>query len=83
MNRESMQLFRALSCVLLLVSLGSVVLAVQASDAKGSIPKQDLPAALAHQAGIDEELCYGLDTSRPEWLGWFVYLPILVRDSAL
>lgn len=71
------KLLKGLGLVLLLCLLGSALLAAHASPG----------AALAHGSApagpaAGDQGCYVLDTTRPEWLGSLVYVPLIVKAWA-
>lgn len=66
--------------VLLLCLLGVAMLGGPA----GNAAPQTVPGDASIRAATDQQTCYTLDTSRPEWLGdWTaVYLPVITKNLA-
>jgi hypothetical protein len=67
--RISTVIWIALIVALLVGTLGTAALASQA------------PGAAADGAPAGRQMCYTLDTSRPEWLTRHFYLPIILRNG--
>ena len=82
---ETQRRLRPLALVLIALVLGAVVCATlchvpgrgrsPAVALAGDLPSVDARAARAAAA------CYTIDTSRPEWLGGWCYLPVVCREE--
>ena len=73
---------RLLLVVLLTCVLGSLMLVVQVGGGN-LVMSKDLPSSVGRTSGCgsstSDPACFTIDTSRPEWLGFAIYLPLILR----
>jgi hypothetical protein len=74
-------LLKRIVLVLVLCALATTLLAAHAAGTQGSSPPDSEALSPGAVAGITQN-CYTIDTSRPEWLGWDVYLPVVLKGYA-
>ena len=71
---------RGLTLMLTVLILGALAwIALAPGAGRGVDSERALAGALPP---LDERaaVCYTIDTSRPEWLGWVTYLPAVLRE---
>ena len=78
MKHKAKNLLKRMVLVLVLVT---ILLAAYAAGIQGSSLPDNSTLGPSDVAGITQN-CYAIDTSRPEWLGWEVYLPIVLKGYA-
>ena len=72
MKTDWKKMSMAVLLVLLLSLLGAALVATYAAPMENS--------GLSEPAAAEQD-CYTLDTSRPEWLAYYVYLPVILKSS--
>ena len=75
MKKNLERFLRILTLAILLCALGIVALYISAAVDQAAIEKDPACESLDAAAA-----CYSLDTSRPEWLTGYVYLPLIIRN---
>jgi hypothetical protein len=78
MVHRAKNLLKRIVLVMLLCALATTLLAAHAGSTQGNpLPESAAPGP-GEMVGI-AQACYTIDTSRPEWLGLRVYLPIVLK----
>jgi hypothetical protein len=93
MKRKLKGWLGSLTLALLLFSIGAAMLAAYASGAEGNPGQEplladaasagDSPACLGlfqPEPAAGDGDCYTVDTSRPEWLPRYIYLPAVMKN---
>jgi hypothetical protein len=75
---------KSLALAFLLCALGVAMSTLNASEIDNDLPQDHAVSnagSLHCGTSAQDGTCYTIDTSRPEWLGRFVYLPVVQRDN--